>query len=480
MTLRLPDRTLWFFLALFAATLLLRLCHSRILWADEDYHIAAGLQTLFGKTLYRDVWYDKPPLNAWIYALIGAPYGWPLRLFGAAYVTAICAALYKFAGVIWSEREAFLAAALGALFLNFDLAAAVIPIAPDFFLMLPHIAAVYCAWRGRAFAAGVWAGVGPLFNSKALFVLAVCGLLSVPSLPWLLLGFLIPNVLALGILASGGGLQDYFRQVWAWGAIYARNSPLSDPFLNGLHRTLDWLGFHSALAIGSGWFWCRERDRTALRLALWTLISFAAVALGLRFLPRYYFQILPPVILAASRGLALLFENRAWRLRVGAVVAIALAVPLIRFGPRYAVLAHDMLVGRPTAWNDLNLDQDSQAVARIINARKHPGDTLMIWGYRPGIVVYTRLPLGSRFWDSQPLTGIPADRHIAGAASLIPEWAARNRRELASSSPTFLVDGASNVAPSVEIGQYPELRGWIAQYKIVARTALSAVYERIR
>jgi 4-amino-4-deoxy-L-arabinose transferase-like glycosyltransferase len=135
-----------FFLGLFAVTLALRLCHAHILWADEDYHLAAGIQTLHGKLLYRDLWYDKPPLAAWVYAAMGAFPGWPLRLFDALFVLAACAATWRFARDLWGRREAPIAAGLMAFFLNFDLAAAVIPIVPDMFMLLPHIVAVLCAW----------------------------------------------------------------------------------------------------------------------------------------------------------------------------------------------------------------------------------------------------------------------------------------------------------------------------------------------
>ena len=465
-----------FFAALFAATLALRLCHSRILWADEDYHIASGLQTLFGRMLYRDVWYDKPPLSAWIYAAIDAPRGWRLRLFGAIYVLAICVALFRFARSIWSEREAMVAAGLAAFFLNFDLPASIIPLVPDYFLLLPHIVAVHCAWRGRAFSAGIWAGIGLLLNPKALFVLAVCGLMGMQSLPWLLAGFAIPSGLMVAILASGGALRDYFRQVWFWGFAYAKNSPISDPSLNGIHRTLDWLGFHLALLLGAIAFWWNSRDRTAARLAMWTLVSFVGVALGMRFLPRYYFLILPPLILAAARGICLILENRVWRVRAALVIALALAIPLVRFGPRYLFLARDLIERRDTHWTDLNLDQDSQAIARIIDVRKHAGDSIVIWGYRPGIVVYTRLPVGSRYWDSQPLTGIPADRPFAiSESSMAPDWAASNRRELASSEPTFIVRVGRSQGP----GDYPELRDWMKRYEVIGRTDLSVVYRRL-
>ena len=70
---------MWFWAGLSAALLASRLAHINILWADEDYHLAAAIQVLDGKMLYRNVWYDKPPLNALLLALFGAWPGWPLR-----------------------------------------------------------------------------------------------------------------------------------------------------------------------------------------------------------------------------------------------------------------------------------------------------------------------------------------------------------------------------------------------------------------
>src|SRR5580704_7782031 len=185
-----------FFALLFAVTLAMRLCHVRILWADEDYHIAAGIQTLGGKVLYRDFWYDKPPLAALVYAAMGALAGWPLRLFDALYVLAVSISTWRFARDLWGRREAFIAAGLMAFFLNFDLAAAVIPIAPDLFMLLPHIVAVHCAWKGKSLAAGLWCAVAFLFHTKGVFVLAACAFLAWRALPALLLGFAIPNITA--------------------------------------------------------------------------------------------------------------------------------------------------------------------------------------------------------------------------------------------------------------------------------------------
>ena len=471
-----PARVRIFFLTLFVVTLALRLCHSRILWADEDYHLAAGIQTLQGKLLYKDLWYDKPPLAAWVYAAIGGWPGWPLRVFDAVYITAICAALYGFR--IWGQTERFLAAGLLAFFLNFDSAPAVIPLAPDLFMMLPHIAAVYCAWRGKPLSAGLWSGIAFLFHTKGVFVLAMCALLCWRGLAPLLAGFLIPNGLVLAVLAAGGAITGYIHQVWQWGISYAANPPAQGLVWNALRRALDWLGFHAALGLGAAALWWKDRVRGSRWLVVWCVVSFAGVALGAQFRPRYFLQLLPPLVMAASRGLALLRQTGAVRRNALAAVVViaALLVPLIRFGPRYAVLAGDLLAGRPHHWQDVVLDQDSQAAAAAVNGRQHPGDTLFVWGYRPDVFVYTRLPVASPFWDSQPLTGVPADRHLFDWHPIRPEWGARNRAALTAFQPAFIVDGLSILNPRLSIESYPELRAWMKDYRVVARTPLSVIY----
>ncbi|MGA3017257.1 MAG: glycosyltransferase family 39 protein [Bryobacteraceae bacterium] len=471
--------TALFFAALFAAMLALRLCHSHILWADEDYHLAAGLQTLHGKVLYRDLWYDKPPLAAWLYASLGALPGWPLRLFDAVWLLAICAAAWRFARDLWGQYEAFLAAALMAFFLNFDFPSAVIPAAPDLLLLLPHIAAVHCAWKRRPFWSGLCCGIGFLFHTKAVFVLAVCAAVAWPALPLLLVGFVIPNAAVFAVLGVAGALPDYLLQVWRWGFAYAGSSSEPQPVLNALRRVFDWSGFHAALVAGAlAWFFSGPDDRfsssdaprahTRLQFAGWLAIGFLGVSLGGRFFPRYFFLILPPLVLISARALAR-------RKAVALVAAIALLIPFVRFAPRYFTLAF-----HPAApWADIALDQDTQAAAALVNARKQPGDTLFVWGYRPGLFVYTRLPVDSRYWDSQPLTGVPADRHLRDAVSLIPDWAAHNRVELAATHPAFIVDSLSLANPRLALESYPELRAWLAGYGMVARTRLSLIYQRL-
>src|ERR1019366_834116 len=144
----------------------------------------------------------------------------------------------------------------------------------------------------------------------------------------------------------------------------------------------------------SGW----QAEAPAPPWLVWFAISLAGVAAGLRFFPRYYFQLLPVVVLLAARGFA---EIRGRRL----LLALLLLIPLARFAPTYFMAARD------AGWRDTAMDRDSRAASPMVNALLKPGDTLFVWGFRPEIYVYSHLPAATRFLDSQPLTGVPADRH---------------------------------------------------------------------
>jgi hypothetical protein len=140
------------------------------------------------------------------------------------------------------------------------------------------------------------------------------------------------------------------------------------------------------------------------------------------------------------------------------------------------VLAKNAITGRDSGWADLAMSQDSRAASRAVLARAQSGDTLLVWGYRPDIFVYTRMPAGAPFLDSQPLTGVIADRHLTQSRASTPELAARERGKLVKHRPTFIVDGLGLYNPALAITNYPDLREWLAGYDEVERTGNSVVY----
>ncbi|MBM3725025.1 MAG: hypothetical protein FJW40_06335 [Acidobacteria bacterium] len=453
-------RRILFWCALSLVVAATRLTHARILWIEECYPAAGALNLLAGRALYGDFWYDKPPLAPLLYALLGVPSGVALRLAGAGFVMLCAWLLYAAARRTWGETEGCLAALFCAFYLTFGIPSAVLALAPDLLMLAPHAAAVFALWCGRPVAAGALAGLGFLLNPKGLLLLPVC-VAWMPAAWWrIVLGFAVAAIpLAFFDRAA------YLEQVWRWGRLYASDTFVSDPFSEGLRRTVQWMGFAATLVLGAWLGWRRDRDRTWL---IWIALCLVGVAAGWRFAPRYYFLLLPPLILLAARGLAVRSRWRTWILAL-------LLVPLARFGPRYVQLARD----GGASWQDLALYHDSREAALLINELKSHGDTLFVWGYRPDIDVLTRLPGGAPYLESQPLTGVFADRHLASASpSATPDSTATHRRRLANSRPTFVVDGLGPLNPRLAITAYTDLRPWLANYREVARTRTTILYRR--
>src|SRR5260370_24734523 len=170
-----------------------RLCHLEILWAEETLPLAAAQQMHAGKTLYRDIWFDKPPFAPALYWALMAPHagqpGLVLRLAGALYALLACWIAWKFARDLWTEAEAMWAAGLMGFFLIFDFPDTTVPLAADLLMLAPHLAAVWLAWRRRPFWSGAVAGVAFLISPKALFVAAACALWNPAGVPLMAAGF---------------------------------------------------------------------------------------------------------------------------------------------------------------------------------------------------------------------------------------------------------------------------------------------------
>lgn len=456
-------RSSLFFLGLFVFLLAAHLLHAGVLWGEEGLPLAVAMQMKHGAVLYRDVWFDKPPLVPAFYLLWGASAGPALRVAGALYCWLACLLACAAARRLWSAREGRLAAALLAFFLTFDTHSAVVPLAADLLLLVPHLAAIYFAWSHRPFWSGVAVGIGFLVNVKAALVLVICGvfLLSIEQLLLLLAGFACVNAAAFAALFAAGALPAYVDQVWRWPAQYASSPIVANPIANGAMRSLNWLGFHAALVIGSAIFLWRERR---WQFAFWILLASIGVALGWRFFPRYYFILLPALVLMAARTFAVTRPRALLGL-----AALTMLIPLVRFAPRYVSLS---------GWSDLALDRNGRDVAQRIAALLPQKGTLYVWGYRPEIFVYTGFRPATRFLDSQAMTGVPADRHLTQSTVVLTKGTRDARLELARSQPDVIADGLSLFNPALAIGNYEELRPWLAAYREAARVNGTIIYVR--
>lgn len=448
-------------LAVAAAVLLVvlsRAAHVDLVWVEEAYGLAAASELLRGESLYREVWFDKPPLYAWFYTLCGAQDGWPLRLLGIGWVLLCAGSVYALAQRLWGGTEAILAAFLTCFFLTFWIPSAVMAIAPDLLMVVPHVACVYLCVRRQAFAAGAIAALCVFCNSKGVLVLVVALIWMFPRISPVLAGFAAVQLAGLAVLP----VREYWLQVWEWGFRYSSDTFVNSTLREALVRSGGWIWFHASIVAGASIFFVRERN---WRFALWVAISAAAIASGLRFFPRYYFQLLPVMALAGARGLNLMGS------RARAAALMLLLIPLVRFGPRYVTLA----LSGPAGWSDVAMMEDSRRVSETLRTYGAPGE-LLVWGYRPDVFVFSGLPAGTRFLDSQPLTGVLADRHLLVSTPTLPEIARTNRAELKGERPEWIVDGLGPLNRELSIRSFPDLEPWLSSYEEIWRTGMSVIY----
>jgi len=498
-----------FALLLLVVIFLLRIFYAGYVWADEGLWFTAAEQLLRGKALYSDIWFDKPPAVAWIYAALFAATGPSLlavRLFTILYGTAVALALWHLGTRFWGEPEGRLAALLYAVYNATYIHSQVQPMAVDQLTLLPYLYAGFFFLRGQPLGSGLLAGVAFSINPKsaALFLFfAATELVSrrealLRRWAWVLTGFAAACLPWALYLLSGDRWEHYLRDFWGWGISYVTVNSPAEFVLTGLRRTLNYAGFHFSLFLGLALLLaCFPRGKmtaereTSHAVWLWLGCSFLGVAAGGRFFPRYFYQVLPFLCLLAARGYMLARQAAqtgdpsAFRFptaRASGLAGAGLPSAFARFGPvlfwagivfalvrfhtRGAVRAYELLTGRETAymaaWSDPAMDRDSRLIAPRVRG------SLFVWGYRPEIYFYCGSPPASKFLSSQPLTGVPADIHLREARSVAPEQAAENRRvllrELASSLPEYIVDGLGPYNPALAMEAYPELRSFLEKH----------------
>ena len=515
-------------LLLLGIIFLLRIFYASYVWADEGLWFTAAQELLRGKALYSEIWFDKPPGVAWLYAALFALAGPSLlavRLFTILYATLVALALWHMGRRFWGEEEGRLAALLYALYNATYLHSQVQPLAVDHLLLLPYLYAGFFFLYGRSFWSGLLVAVGFWLNPKALalwlFFAAVELLLpgfrtpsgdrTRPLRRWSLLlgGFFAGCAPWMVYLLAGGNWTDYLQEFWGWGWSYLTvYSPLT-AVLTGLRKTLNYAGFHFSLFLGLALLLAyfprgkASAEREASHVVwLWLGVSFLGVAAGGRFFPRYFYQVLPFLCLLAARGYRLTRDRPAgasgplsgrWILQVLFWAGIVFA--LVRFHNRAAVHAYELVTGRPTAymaaWDDPAIDGDSRLIARHLRSpaastallSTEEGPSLFVWGYRPEIYFYCGCPPSSKFLSSQPLTGVPADIHLRQARSVAPQRAAQNRlrllEELEVSRPLYIVDGLGPYNPRLAMETYPELRAFLDRhYRRQSQVGQGVIYSR--
>src|SRR3954471_525926 len=180
-----PRNRAWILLLLLLSfNFLLRIVYARfefLLNPDELLWAVSAREFLAGKTLYKDVWLDKPPGATLIYAAVFALTGVKMvaiRIFAPLYVFVTALVVRAIAKLIFDERVGWLAAFLFSYLSVNYFPEDMILLNTELLMLLPCCAATWCFLRALVrddervayfVAAGLLTAVATLIKPVAIF-----------------------------------------------------------------------------------------------------------------------------------------------------------------------------------------------------------------------------------------------------------------------------------------------------------------------
>lgn len=439
------------FFLLFATAVVLRIpaLSNRVFNSDEAYVATQAQALLHGARLYTDTVDRKPPALPYLYAAVfestGSESLGPVHLLAAAALalTALLLAIEARARFAW--RHAALTTGLLAL-------AAVTALRPldaqaagfEVFALPTMTGAMLLAIRGRTGWSGLTLAVAALTLQAAAVVLM--------PLSWL--------AWRAGRRRGVATLAATFTLPIAGAALLFGWGPFVRWVFTSNGSYLDWhggVGYLVRLAAAqTGWFltgsaalvalaafaWPRRHDD--VELWLWLAAAVVPVVAGLRFFGHYYLELVPPLVLLATRGLTSSWlSTRGW-------VTVAVAGVTIASTAAFLGLA---FVDGNTRDTRIALD-----VGRFLATHTTSGQRVLVWGQAPEAYWSSGRRPATRFATTGFLTGSTGGRPPAqvGPRFAVPGAWTDFLTDLRRHPPVLIAD--MSTADQRHAAQYPPRR----------------------
>ncbi|HKA20256.1 MAG TPA: glycosyltransferase family 39 protein [Blastocatellia bacterium] len=287
------------FLVVAVASLVLRIFYSGHLYEDDGLWFTAAEEITRGRALYREIYFDKPPGIALVYAFLFWIFGahvLTIRLFTIIHSIAISAILYLFGARLYDTRIGLLAAVMFAIFSTTYTTGHVQGFGTDFLMALPHTAGTYLlvhsrllrkdgvrsgsqqAWLGLV--GGALIGIAFQINPKGIFdliffalFLVIWGLWrsrlrtsevtdfgpargeneeghsSIKLISLAIVGFVVGSAPFLMYVVATHSMREYWLYVWDWGMRYGSYNPASKVIASGVTRTIDYFALNNTFLI---------------------------------------------------------------------------------------------------------------------------------------------------------------------------------------------------------------------------------------
>jgi hypothetical protein len=440
---------------------------------DQSLYAYAAQRILAGDVLYRDMWDQKPPGIAFVYAMLlrvwpgeavvpgadlaaAAGVAWLLVVLGrrrfSANVGYGAAVMFLLCGDPYLQR-------LGGIYVRGQ-CEPFIALAVTISLVLlahrarrrPHLVAA-----GIALAGAFWLKYG---GAYALPVAAAVwawgratdedGRRTVADLAWVGLGFGIVAIGVLAYFAAHGALTDLRLATLDYNLRYSTETydqPVSVPLYlltfpvqRAMVDMLWFLGGLGVLLIARR----VRRDGSVLVALAWMAAAVISIAVnGSRGLPNYFMQAAPAMALCGSAGLASLRTYAGWvRWAVAGLLLVAIArvgsdTPV--WGLRLASLPgvienvrYDLSYVRGRVDRDTYLRRfkgqkhdalEIDRLARYVRETTARGDRIFVFGFSGGSVCWKseRASASRFFWSMPVIREFAADRPGYGSAGLLED-----------------------------------------------------------
>jgi 4-amino-4-deoxy-L-arabinose transferase-like glycosyltransferase len=460
------------------------LLHPQPIDSEAMYSVVAN-EIVDGGRPYADAVERKPPLLFWTYAAIfevAGKFNWKALHF-VALVWALCAmsGLYVIGRELFDRNTGLIAALFYSVFqpfwtwknLSFD---------AEMLMNLPIIWAWAVAFRRSSsrvrpelFPTGALLCAAFLLKQPAAIAAVPLGIyLLLPSYRTSRSLTRMNSIIQAAVLTTGffAALGLVTIVLWKQGilhdAFYWTIADHDVPHVfwqKGIVQTLTFLGAGLPLVIGAIMA-CRDKDeiwagKTAERTALLGLLAASAIgsAVGARFYPHYYVQLIPPLVLLAAPYYAQLWSRRMqppnWLLRPEITYAW-LALTVIAFSIKH--------------WTGLAPRRIPSDSGRYLFTNSAPDDRIFVWGQTPEIYLDAHRRPACRYITTFPLTGYVFGGPIPGLdtrSRILPGAWANLEQDFARHPPTYIVD----VHPDSKNAQYP-----VKDFPILAKLLAERYY----
>ncbi len=491
---------------------------------DQGIYGYSGQRILAGDVMYRDVWDQKPPAIAFVYALLwrvwpsealvpgadiaaAGTVAWLLTLLGrrrySSNVGYGAAALFLLFGDPYLQR-------LSGIYVRGQCEPFIALAITTSLVLVAHAneRRLYLVASGAALAAAFW-----LKYNAAAYALPVAvaawawgrtpgraGRPALGDVGWIALGFGLVATVVIAYFSVNGALHDWRLATFDYNVRYSdetyesRASVLRYLVTFPIERArIDMIWFLAGL--GALLLAVQARsNRSVMVILCWLLAAVISIAInGSRSLPNYFVQANPALALAASAGLATVVSYGTW---VRSAVAGLLLAALWRVGSD-APVGGLRLASMPGLVENVRYDLqrvrgrlDRDAYLRRFKGQKHdalendelvrylrestsPADRIYVFGFSGGSVCWkSERASSSRFFWSRPvLIEFGAGQPGYGSAGVL--------RDLIRNPPAIVALQQEEWRSRDFFMRNDQLRAWLESgYRIDRETPMFTVWRR--